>query len=303
MALVLLDESQINQANAITHAGLFHAADVFATVLLSKSFKEVRLCRVKEVPKDSRATIIYDIGGGKFDHHKPYFNRCRENGIKYSSFGLLWDILGDTQIFLSLGEYAEIAAKMFDCSFVAGIDALENGQVDVITDEKVHIISASETIEEFNCNEDMNENEAFLKAVEIATVIFDNAVKDVISQIKAVDQAIEKAKLGIMILENQFEWEHILLNSTNSKASEILYVISPSNEGGYDVRAVPSEPENFKLRKPFPVEWAGLSGEELICVTGILTATFCNQERFRCSAETFDDAWLLAFIASSMSNV
>lgn len=185
MSFILLDELQVESAAAITHAGKFHACDVFSTVLLSKVFKDIKICRIKRCPKENNATIVYDIGGGKFDHHRPGFNKRRSNGIKYSSFGLLWNFFGD---FLEFGENAELASAIFDDSFVSVIDAIEHGQVEKLPDEKVHIISVSEVIEAFNPNfdEDINENEAFLKAVEMATVIFDNAMRNAIYQSKLI---------------------------------------------------------------------------------------------------------------------
>lgn len=299
MAFILLDESQVEEANAITHGGKFHADDVFSTVLLSKVFKNVRLCRTKNAVKENDAIIVFDVGGGKFDHHQADFCKCRKNGIKYSSFGLLWDVLGGN---LELGENAELAEKMFDDTFVSVIDAIDNGQVEKVPNEKFHIVSVSDIIEAFNPNwdDDISENEAFLKAVETATIIFDNAIRNVVSQSKIVSQvenAIEATTNGIMVIDQPFEWEYALFNSSNPKAAEIMYVVSPSSRGGYKVKAVPTELGSFKPRKPFPAEWAGLRGEEIVKATGVTEAIFCHRERFTCSAKTISGAVLLAIMA------
>ena len=63
-----------------THGGLFHADEVFASVVLctifEKRFSEVN--RVFQIPDDaSDSDIIYDIGGGKFDHHQKGGNGVR----------------------------------------------------------------------------------------------------------------------------------------------------------------------------------------------------------------------------------
>ena len=42
-----------------------------------------------KIPQDA---LIYDIGRGKYDHHQEDAE-LRENGIKYSSFGLLYLLL------------------------------------------------------------------------------------------------------------------------------------------------------------------------------------------------------------------
>lgn len=81
--------SDVITANAITHGGVFHADEVMATVILSHVMPQINLARVFTVPEDTNA-VVYDIGGGKFDHHQRGRNGCRKNGVLYSSAGLLW---------------------------------------------------------------------------------------------------------------------------------------------------------------------------------------------------------------------
>ena len=61
----------INEANMITHAGTFHADDVFATAFLIKIIENPIICRINNFNDDIKTdAIVYDIGGGKFDHHQ-----------------------------------------------------------------------------------------------------------------------------------------------------------------------------------------------------------------------------------------
>ena len=84
----------IDKAKFITHSGTMHADEVFATAFLDLYFEDVPLIRRNEVPNNIKDdVIIYDIGKGKFDHHQ-MDARIRENGIKYSSFGLLFEEYG-----------------------------------------------------------------------------------------------------------------------------------------------------------------------------------------------------------------
>lgn len=76
---------------AYTHAGMFHADDVFATALIKMINPSIKICRVFNVPDN--AEFAYDIGGGKYDHHQQDAE-VRENGVPYASFGLLWRELG-----------------------------------------------------------------------------------------------------------------------------------------------------------------------------------------------------------------
>ena len=80
----------LKEANCITHSGKFHADEVMATVILEK-IMTVNLLRVSKVPKTINPdVIVFDIGGGKFDHHQENKNGERENGIPYASSGLVW---------------------------------------------------------------------------------------------------------------------------------------------------------------------------------------------------------------------
>ena len=120
----MINAQEIATTNAITHSGIFHADEVMGTVLLSKILPEVKVCRTFKVPEDvAEDVIVYDIGGGIYDHHQRGFNEARENGIKFSSFGLLWRKFG--MQLLSNNENAELVFEIFDKSFVTGIDAVD----------------------------------------------------------------------------------------------------------------------------------------------------------------------------------
>ena len=285
------------EANCMTHSGIFHADEVMATVLLSKILPEVKVYRTFKVPENiAEDVIVYDIGGGIYDHHQRSFNEARENGIKFSSFGLLWRKFG--MQLLSDNQNAEMVFELFDKSFVMGIDAVDNGQIER-TDGGVQVMSISGAISAFNPNwdEKTDADECFLKAVAFAEIIFDNALAGAIAKAKAkagVENAIEKSANGIMILDEFMPWQDFLFNSINRKAADILYVVFPSNRGGYNVNAVPDAPGSFGQRKPLPQSWAGLRGSELAAASGVATANFCHPAKFICGADTLEGALQMA---------
>lgn len=291
---------EITMANVVTHGGIFHADEVFATALLGKLLPKVSLCRTFRVPENiSEDVIVYDIGGGIYDHHQRDFKECRENGIKYSSFGLLWRQYGMKM--LEEVDNREEVFNIFDKTFVSGIDAVDNGQIEK-TDSVVSVMNLSNVISSFNPNWDESENadHCFMEAVEFAERIFDRALRRAIANAKAktgISKAIEESANGIMILDQFMPWQDYVFNSQNERANEILYVVFPSNRGGYNVNAVPDAPGSFGQRKPLPEEWAGLSGQELANVTGVKTANFCHPKRFICGADTLEDAMSLADLA------
>ena len=72
-------------ANGFTHAGKFHADDVFATALLQILRPDIKITRGFVVPDDFDG-IVYDIGFGMFDHHQEP-REYRANGVPYAAFG------------------------------------------------------------------------------------------------------------------------------------------------------------------------------------------------------------------------
>ena len=79
-------------AKGFTHGGKFHADDVFSTALLQIVRPDIQVTRGFAVP-DRFDGIVYDIGGGMFDHHSEP-RETRPNGVPYAAFGLLWRVLG-----------------------------------------------------------------------------------------------------------------------------------------------------------------------------------------------------------------
>ena len=79
--------SDLKDADFVTHAGNFHADDVFSTVFLEKLYGDINLIRLKEYHDDG-SKLAYDIGLGPFDHHGADFDKKRKNGIHYCGFGL-----------------------------------------------------------------------------------------------------------------------------------------------------------------------------------------------------------------------
>ena len=293
----------IEEANCITHSGTFHADDVFASIILSKIKSEIIIYRAQEYrDKPKEGVIVYDIGGGSFDHHQFGGNGSRENGVKYAACGLIWKKFGKE--LLKKYDVSEIdyVWNYIDQNLIQFIDSNDNGQLPKLNTEyrNVHL---SYMISLFNSkwDEEVDSDEKFLKAIEFAMNFFDEFLIDTFSKMKAkdeVDIAIENAKDGTMILENNVPWKEFLLKSENPNAKNINYVIFPSKRGGYNVYAVPLELGSFANRKDLPKDWRGLRDKELQDITGVASARFCHNAGFLCSCEEKDDAIKLACIAN-----
>ncbi len=295
--------NDINEANFITHSGKFHADEIFATILLEKIYQNIKLMRVSEIDsEDYKDKTIFDIGGGKFDHHQVGGNGERSNGIKFASFGLLWNEYGKEYLKEVFDGDIDYCHKLFDKNFVQFIDAVDNGQVEFEKIE-INVVSVSDIIEDMNpaWDEDVDQDAKFEDALKIAKVIFDNEISKTISKCRAkiyVDKAIRESENGIMVLEEYMPYQEFVLESEDEKAKDVLYVVFKSNRGGYNVRCIAKEQGSFDCRKKFPEEWAGLRNEELQAVTGVKTASFCHNARFICVAGNMEDAIALAKLAA-----
>ena len=161
-------------ANGFTHAGKFHADDVFATALLQILRPDIKITRGFTVPDDFDG-IVYDIGFGMFDHHQEP-REYRANGVPYAAFGLLWRVLGP-------GLVGERQARLIDENFIQPLDLNDN------TGEQNSLCDA---IGFFNPVWDSKEDQdsCFFKAVAVAKQILENQIDSA----NAVNRADEKVQ-------------------------------------------------------------------------------------------------------------
>lgn len=298
----------IKEANCITHAGTFHADEIFATLILSKIIPEIILIRLPEVNEKERNeankdAIIYDIGRKEYDHHQLGGNGERENGIKYAACGLIWKAFGRKLLEKYDVKEIDYTLDYIDRNLIQFIDSNDNGQLPKLQTSyrNVHL---SHIVSLFNpkWDENVDSDDNFMRALSVCDIIFDEFLHDTFSKMKAkeiIDKAIENSKDGIMVLDTFAPWKEFLLNSKNEKAKDINFTVFPSSRGGYNVYAVPIELGSFENRKSLPVKWRGLSNNDLQEVTGVKTARFCHNAGFICSADSKEGALELAAMANS----
>ena len=294
--------TNVSNATLITHAGVFHADEVLATVILKKVLGDnITVCRTFKVPEEglSDDVIVYDVGFGKYDHHQKGGNGSRENGVPYAAVGLIWKDYGHKVVSNTCNP--DLVWALIDRDLIQGVDAMDNGKMPK-ADYPAQVMSFSQTISVFNPNWDskMSADEAFAKAVEFAEIVFDNVLANAVSKAKAqgiVDEAISRAEGHIMVLDQFVPWQEFIFSSESKKADDVQFVVFPSNRGGYNWQCVPDVLGGFGQRKPVPNEWKGLRGLELQEVTGITTASFCHPAGFIGGAETLEDAMAIAKLA------
>lgn len=288
--------SKIEEANAITHAGSFHADDIFATIFLSK-MQDIYLYRANEITGKYPDKIIFDIGYGEFDHHGNNA-RIRENGIKYSSFGLLFEKYGKKYLKQLNVEEIDSCYEIFLKEFIMQIDAIDNG-VFPSNPKDYKITTLSGIIELFNKTW-KEEEDSFLNGLFVGELIYNRIEKRIIDKFEAknkVEEAISKCEGPILILDTYLPFMDFLLSSKQEQAKNILFAIFPSNRGGYNIRAIEKSIHSHEKRREFPKEWGGKSKDELVELTGISSIHFCHINLFLCACETLEDAKAIAQLA------
>ena len=264
---------------ALTHGGKFHADDVFSAALLKMTHPDIRIIRAFEVPADFEG-IVFDIGFGKFDHHQKDAE-IRENGVPYAAFGLLWREFGEGIIGAGCPPAQAVKeAARFDERFIQPLDEDDNTGCGS---------PISGTVGSFNpCwDSDESADQCFEEAVEFASVILQKKMNSIMSINRArklVEEALLAAKNNIVILPRFAPWKMVLLHS------DAVFVIYPSQRGGFSAQAIPIDSETKELRCAFPQEWAGMSANDIQNISGIQTLTFCHKSRFLISAGTLEDA-------------
>lgn len=280
----------------VTHNGNFHADDVFSVALFKRLLPSFKLIRTRDPERIESADIVIDVGlefdpdRDRFDHHQRGGAGVRENGIPYSSFGLIWKKYGVQ----ACAGNQEVADGV-DAGLVSTIDAIDCGHIEGVQEG----ISLSHTIGMFNptWQEDTHFDAAFDEAVEFAVRVLERFIAQAHGGISAkaiVAKAIEDAADPRVIVLNQYSpWKRTVI----TRSEEALYVVYPSQTGEWRIQTVPVEQGSFENRKSLPESWAGLSGTELQAVTGIDDAMFCHNGLFIAGARSFESSMKMATMA------
>lgn len=258
-------------AQAVTHGGKFHADDVFSTALLRILRPDIQVRRVLQAPQEE-GVLCFDIGFGPYDHHQKGAP-VRENGVPYAAFGLLWRELGPQLV-------GEREAARLDESLVQPLDLNDNTGAPHDLADLVAVFNPS-------WDSTQSPDDGFWQAVEVVQAYLARKLEAVWSIQRAravVEPALAAMQDGIVVLEPYAPWKQVLLDSP------ALFVVYPSQRGGYSAQGVPQSQEDPRLRCPFPAAWAGKSAAELAALSGIAGLRFCHNNGFLIAAESREEA-------------
>ncbi|WP_111636729.1 MYG1 family protein [Marinomonas shanghaiensis] len=279
-----------------THNGNFHADDVFAVAALKNIFPAAKLIRTRDLAVIANADIVVDVGGifdtetNRFDHHQKGGAGARDNGIPFSSFGLIWQKYG-----LTICAGNQEVADALDKNLVSAIDAIDCGHVEGVQTG----ISLSQTISMFNptWQEQDDFDACFDEAVVFASRLLTRFIAAATGGVNAksiVANAIENAEdPRVIVLEQYTPWKTTVLRLSK----DALFIVYPSQTGQWRIQTVPVELGSFEDRKKLPAPWAGLSDKELQNVTGLNDAMFCHNGLFIAGCESFENTMKMAKIA------
>jgi uncharacterized UPF0160 family protein len=288
----------------VTHNGAFHADDLFATATLSiLNNGNIKIIRTRDPEIFKKGDYVYDVGGendperNKFDHHQKGGGGKRENGIPYSSFGLIWKKYGE-QICGS----KEVADRI-DKKIVQPIDATDEG-FDIYTPKIKEIfpysveaifLSAIPTWREDGENLD----KIFKKQVDKVIKLLKREIKIARDDIEGINILLEdyKNREDKRIIISNVDFPRYLLQDTLSKLPEPIYLVYPSSRNdSWKVEAIKKTPETLESRKLFPESWRGFTNgdERLKKVTGIDDIIFCHQNGFYLNTGSKESAIKLA---------
>ena len=253
---------------AFTHAGQFHADDVFSAALLKIVYPDIKILRGNVIPENFDG-IVFDIGFGKYDHHQKN-NELRSNGVPYASFGKLWREYGPNLV-------SKKAFLKIDKCLCSPIDYADNtGKFDTLT-VTIRSMNASFLSESDNYSE-------FMNAVDVAKTLLLSTIQRVKSEEqseKFFEDNILSNTNGIIVIKKYIPWKKLI--GTDAK-----FVVYPSDRGGYNAQIVADV--NHPATWGFPPEWYGLTKERLVEVSGIKELNFCHSAGFILNASTLESA-------------
>jgi uncharacterized UPF0160 family protein len=275
-----------------THDGSFHADEVFAVATLGLLGDPVEVVRTRDRDAIAQAEVRIDVGfrddpsTGDFDHHQRDFDRTRENGVRFASFGLVWREFG-----ARVCDGDQEVADAVDETLVQAVDANDTGQqLTQSLIDGVRPMTVNAIIGGFNAGWDetltpQQEGERFDAAVALARDILAREVASAASGRRAqriVREAIATtADPRVIELPVNAPWKQVLV----PEAPDALFVIYPKRQG-FGLEAVPRELGSFENRRDLPAAWGGLEGADLVAATGVEDAVFCHAKRFLAVART-----------------
>lgn len=290
-----------------THDGALHADETMGTAIILEVYPNATIARTRSKDILAQCDIVYDVGGGEFDHHS-VDKQYRASGVPYASAGLIWKTFGSKMINkiepgLSIEKVAEVL-KEIDTNVMEGIDAVDNGYKVVGETERAYkTVSISAIISGYNPlwnDKETSIRSRFDEAVSFSRAFLIREIKKTISVIEArnlLDKDLENREVPeILVLSAEYPWLKNLLGT--EEGNDVLFAVYKSSSSDeYMVQTIKKELGSFETRKDLPENWAGKREGDFNEVTGLTDGIFCHPERFIAGAKSIESCVKLAKMA------
>lgn len=282
----------------ITHSGFCHSDDVLAYAVLSKLFPKHRLIRTRDEVLINYFVnaVVFDVGMKYdgityFDHHQKE-KQMRDDGVPYSSFGLIWRKFGERFLkeVLPSAQYVQEVWKHIDEKFVRLIDIGDNG----IENEDTHLVLNPHSFSRILCLSHDGTDESFKEIAKFAQATLIGMCKKAHAYNEDIDlfQQAELLADGRILLLTKQPRDFSPVNLHPNKET-IYYIVSPRDEEGkWQVNTF--RVGQFGSRKDLFSKAAGLTDDELVAATGIPDLTFCHTAKFIAVGKTKESVIALA---------
>ena len=251
----------IEKTKVVTHAGGFHADELFAIALI-KYFvtDDIDLERTRDGTllskyRDDSSVWVIDVGGEynegslNFDHHQSTFEKAWVGtNILFSSCGLVWDFLKKNGYLKHLTNFQ---ISEFENRLVKRIDAHDNG-----CGKWTHAV----IFKSFNRN--IDNDSGFIKALTFAGEYISNTLFYFKNEGKNIRNLYDHKYISngkVVVVDNEDSFNIIPSIKINTSAEVVIE--HKVSEGSWSVQGISP---NILV----PMEWRGVSESELSRITG-----------------------------------
>lgn len=251
-----------------THGGKFHADDICSAALLrliDPNFPIERGFR----PPQNEEVLVFDIGGGEFDHHSEP-RECRPNeGVQYAAFGKLWRAVRDQ--FPLTDEQKEL----FDRNICSPMDYADNTGRQNPLSEMLSSLNPA-----WDEQSPARSDELFFSGVSLAMALISAWLDRAYATNRAaaeLDACVKASGNGVLVSDHYIP--------TSGAPATALFFVCPSQRGGWQAMSLRHYDEETGAANQilFPEEWRGAAK----LPDGV---TFCHAGGFLACFETKDQA-------------
>jgi uncharacterized UPF0160 family protein len=248
---------KISDMKIATHSGTYHLDDVMAGAILSNIFGVDHIIRTRDPAVLADAQIVFDVGGGQYDHHFVGAEK-RSNGITYSSCGLVWRDFGIRYLKIMNVKQDIINDVWAEWDkIMTEIDAHDNGEG---SHENSELFIAS-MIQNLNGHKPYQFAVSFMREYINAKTFKIIQVQNDRKDLKAV---VDTDPGYIIELPREMIWQELI----HEMAPDAKFVIYP-RENQWRIFSVPVSPGSFESKISLLPSLCGLRSDDLYAKSGL----------------------------------